>query len=137
MNSTEQMKAVEQLKGKALREKFEEVTGKATKSNNRPYLLRQIAAALEAAATAAKPARAKRTKEAKKRDERLPAPGTVLEREHDGKKIKVTVLGDGFRYGGRTYRSLSAIAKEVTGTSWNGLLFFRVIPYARREQAVS
>ena len=137
MSTAEQMKAIEQLKGKALREKFEEVTGKATKSNNRPYLLRQIAAVLDQAPTAEKPARTRRAHEPKQRDARLPAPGTVIEREHDGKTIKVTVLDDGFRYGSQTYRSLSAIAKEVTGTSWNGLLFFRLIPYARREQAAS
>ena len=123
MSTAEQVKAIEQLKGKALREKFAEVTGKATKSNNRPYLLRQIAVALEQAPAAAKPARAKRAKEPMGRDERLPAPGTVIEREYEGKTIKVTVLDDGFRYGSQTYRSLSAIAKEVTGTCWNGWRF--------------
>ena len=137
MSTAEQMKAIAELKGKALREKFEAVTGKATKSNNRSYLLRQIEMAIEQAPAVDKPARANRAKESKQRDARLPAPGTVIERDHDGKKIKVTVLDDGFRYGDQTYRSLSAIAKEVTGTSWNGLLFFRLIPYARSEQAAT
>jgi hypothetical protein len=36
----------------------------------------------------------------------------------------VTVLTDGFEHDGARYRSLSAIAKAVTGTQWNGLLFF-------------
>jgi hypothetical protein len=36
----------------------------------------------------------------------------------------VTVLPDGFEYQSRRYRSLSAIAREVTGTRWNGLVFF-------------
>lgn len=57
----------------------------------------------------------------------------MLEREHDGKTIRVKVLDGGFEFHGKTYRSLSAIAREATGTSWNGLLFFHVIPYAKRE----
>ncbi len=36
------------------------------------------------------------------------------------------VLADGFEFDSRRYRSLSAIAREVTGTRWNGLLFFRL-----------
>jgi len=38
----------------------------------------------------------------------------------------VKVLADGFEFDSRRYRSLSAIAREVTGTRWNGLLFFRL-----------
>ena len=38
--------------------------------------------------------------------------------------IAVTVLEDGYQYGERVYKSLSAIARQVTGTQWNGYLFF-------------
>lgn len=58
------------------------------------------------------------------RDPRLPPPGTVLEREYEGKLHRVVVLTIGFEYQGKRYRSLSAIAREVTGTSWNGFLWF-------------
>lgn len=58
------------------------------------------------------------------RDPRLPAPGTVLSREHKGFEHEVEVLESGFRYRGREYRSLSAIAKEIAGTPWNGFTFF-------------
>ena len=58
------------------------------------------------------------------RDWRLPAPGTLLTRRIADRQIVVKVLGDGFEYESRRYRSLSAIAREVTGTRWNGLLFF-------------
>jgi hypothetical protein len=57
-------------------------------------------------------------------DGRLPVPGTVLTRSFENRRIVVTVLKDGFEYQSRRYRSLSAIAREVTGTRWNGLLFF-------------
>lgn len=50
--------------------------------------------------------------------------GTVLEREYEGRRYSVEVLGDGFRFNGRTWRSLSQIAREITGTRWNGPRFF-------------
>jgi hypothetical protein len=58
------------------------------------------------------------------RDWRLPEPGTVLTRRLTDRHIVVKVLEQGFEYESRRYRSLSAIAREVTGTRWNGLLFF-------------
>lgn len=59
-----------------------------------------------------------------KTDQRLPIAGAELVREYKGRAIIVTVLEDGFFYEGQRYRSLSAIAKEVTGTHWNGFDFF-------------
>ena len=51
--------------------------------------------------------------------------GSVLTRVYNGVEHQVQVLGDGgFEYSGQRYRSLSAIAKLITGTSWNGLIFF-------------
>lgn len=52
------------------------------------------------------------------------APGTVLSREWNGQHHRVMVLEDGFAWEGRTYRSLSEIAKTITGTKWNGPRFF-------------
>src|SRR5437868_15272908 len=60
------------------------------------------------------------------RDGRLPPPGTLLTRRMDHRQVVVKVLEDGFEFESRRYRSLSAIAREVTGTRWNGLLFFGV-----------
>jgi hypothetical protein len=58
------------------------------------------------------------------RDARLPASGSLLTRRLHDRQIVVKVLADGFEFESRQYRSLSAIAREVTGTRWNGLLFF-------------
>jgi len=52
------------------------------------------------------------------------SPGTVLTREWSGQHHRVTVLDGGFVWEGRTYRSLSEIAKVITGTKWNGPRFF-------------
>lgn len=48
------------------------------------------------------------------RDPRLPIPGAVLTKEYEGKRIEVRVLEDGFEYNGQRYRSLSAIAREIS-----------------------
>lgn len=58
------------------------------------------------------------------RDWRLPAAGTFLTRRLGNHDIVIKVLERGFEYQSRSYRSLSAIAHEVTGTRWNGFLFF-------------
>jgi hypothetical protein len=58
------------------------------------------------------------------RDWRLPAAGTFLTRRLGNHDIIIKVLEQGFEYQSRAYRSLSAIAREVTGTRWNGFLFF-------------
>lgn len=51
-------------------------------------------------------------------------PGTVLVREYQGERHTVTITPDGFLWRGKTYRSLSVIAQEITGTKWNGPRFF-------------
>jgi hypothetical protein len=62
-------------------------------------------------------------------------PGTILDREWNGRLHRVTVLADGFGWNGKTYPSLSTIALAITGTRWNGPRFFglrdRAAPEAR------
>jgi len=58
------------------------------------------------------------------RNDAMPIAGTRLIREWQGVEHTVTVLADGFEWQGRPYRSLSAIARAITGTRWNGLVFF-------------
>ena len=50
--------------------------------------------------------------------------GTVMVREHQGVTYEVIVVPGGFSWKDQTYPSLSAIAKGITGTSWNGPRFF-------------
>ncbi len=61
-------------------------------------------------------------------DPRLPSPGSAIIREYKGRKIRVVVLADGqgFECDGERYRTLSAIAKKVTGSHINGFRFFRL-----------
>ena len=58
------------------------------------------------------------------RDPRLPPPGTLLRRVFQGKLVVVKVLPHGFAYQERVFSSLSTLATQVTGTHWNGYVFF-------------
>ena len=51
-------------------------------------------------------------------------PGTRLVREWRGRTYEVLVLDDCFSWQGASYRSLSALARKITGTAWSGPLFF-------------
>jgi hypothetical protein len=59
------------------------------------------------------------------RDKRLLMPGTVLTRDYRGETHCVTILEKGFEYEGDVYRSLTAVAKAISGSHWNGFHFFR------------
>lgn len=149
--------ALEEMSVGELVEKFSSVFGKDTRTRNRPYLIRKIAWRLQELAAgglsdrakarlaelaASAPLRhvaprAKATEEtdADARDPRLPKPGTVLRREHEGKEYAVTVRDNDFEYRGKRYASLSKIAKEITGTHWNGWLFFNLTTRKRGAAA--
>lgn len=135
-----------------LRDKYLEVYGDPTRSRNKIYLRKKIAWQIQALAEGGLsqraldrieelaplaplcwrpnlkdihvPAPESERRRPKARDPRLPAPGTVILREYKGTEYRVEVLEDGFLYDRERYGSLSKVAKAVTGTHWNGFLFF-------------
>ncbi len=142
-----QIEALRKLTTAELKRRYRKVFGEATKSNNKPYLLKRIAYRLQEKKYGGLTARARQRAEhlakdtpirrrpeltkgegqERPRDARLPKVGTVLRREFKGKEHAATVLADGFDYRGKRFGSLSAIAKAVTGTSWNGYGFFGLL----------
>lgn len=150
------IEALRRLPVSGLRQKYRELFGEKSRSNHKDFLFRRIAWRIQANAEGDLSERARRraleiANDADLRiraprgfldpnadertvaetmkpsnDQRLPAPGTILTRRFKDKTIVVKVLQDGFLYEDRFYKSLSAIASEVTGTRWNGFLFFRV-----------
>lgn len=81
----------------------------------------------------ASPTPATRTKTAAlatKGDDRLPPPGTIITRDYKGQTLQVKVLPQGFEFEEEVYKSLSAVAKAITGQHCNGYHFFRL----RKEQ---
>ena len=154
LNLETELAALRRLTAGQLRERYAEAFGEATNAANKAWLVRRIAwrlqalaegdlserarrraaelandadlrlnppraeaAPVEPAATAAVPFRP---------DGRLPLPGTVLTRIYKGATVQVRVRADGFEYDGTVYRSLSAVARAVTGSHCNGYLFFRL-----------
>ena len=137
-----------------LRLKHIEAFGEPTRTGNREYLLKRIAWRLQANAqgdlserarrraeelandadlrtTAPKvrntgngPALARQAAIAFDPDSRLPMAGSNIRRHYKGREIVVRVLPRGFECEGEVYRTLSAVAKAVTGTHWNGYHFF-------------
>ncbi len=79
---------------------------------------------VEAAAEPEAPATDKPNREKKSADPRLPAVGEFITKTYKDSEYQVQVLEEGFEFSGRKYKSLSKIAKEITGTVWNGFLFF-------------
>jgi hypothetical protein len=61
-----------------------------------------------------------------KSDDRLPLPGTVITRTYKGETLHVKVLPHGFEFEGEVFKSLSAVAKAITGQHCNGYHFFRL-----------
>jgi len=64
-----------------------------------------------------------RVRRSRRRHIRLPPVGSYIRRTYRGREIAVRVLDSGFEYEGQQFRTLSAIAKAVTGAHWNGNLF--------------
>ena len=57
-------------------------------------------------------------------EEKRLKPGTQIVREHEGVLHRIMVMDESFAWNGKTYPSLSAVAKAITGTNWNGHRFF-------------
>ena len=68
-----------------------------------------------------------------RRGERNLKIGTVLVRDYQGRRHTVTVAPEGYVWEGTSYSSLSAIARAITGTVWNGPRFFAVNPVAGND----
>ncbi len=153
-NIKREIAALRRMKAKELRARYAEVFGEETRSGNRDYLYKRIAWRLQSQAEGGLSERARRragqlARDADirvtapvngrtrtgpapaSRDDRLPPPGTVITREYKGGTLHVTVLDDGFDYEGDRYRTLSAVAKAVTGSHLNGFAFFRLGEHAR------
>jgi hypothetical protein len=56
----------------------------------------------------------------------VPLPGQILRRLYKGRVLHVRILPQGFEFEGAVYRSLSAVAKAITGSHTSGFLFFRL-----------
>lgn len=113
--------------------------------HNRTYLESRIAYKLQERAFGGLAIKAKRRLENigktgeipnhKRRAETQLVPGATLIREYNGLTYRVTVLDDGrFDFQGKPYKSLSAIARAITGSVWSGPVFFGLKPSSRNRK---
>lgn len=133
-----------------LKQKYQEVWQETPRSPNKPFLIKRIIWRMQAlqegslseralararelaneadlritAPRMKSPVNGGETVTLPLRSERLPMEDTVLTRKYKGKLLQVTVLADGFEFEGEHYKSLIAVARRITGTNWNGYLFF-------------
>jgi len=154
LNIAKELAVMERMTPRELQEKYAQVFGEQPRSRNRQWLVKRIAWRLQANEEGDLSERARRramelandadlrgtaprkpktgdgggpTKTVAARfsgDTRLPLPGTMLTREYKGRVLHVQVLADGFEYEGEVYKSLTAVAKAITGARWNGYHFF-------------
>ena len=150
-----QINALRRMTVTELRTKYREVYGEGTRSGNKDWLWKRIAWRIQELAYGGLSERVKhRAAEianeadirmrvprdafdaalagANKftgtlpRDKRIPPQGTVMNREFKGESHAVKVVDKGFEYNGRLYKSLSAVARAITGQHWNGFMFFNL-----------
>jgi hypothetical protein len=161
LNVVKELAALEAMTVTDLRDRYAQVFGEETRVGNKAWLVKRIIWRLQALAEGdlserarrraaelaqdadlrLSPPRQKQTASASVPKNRkastlvnghLPLPGTVLTRWYKGQTLKVQVLRHGFEYDGQVYKSLSAVAKAVTGSHTSGFLFFR--PALRGER---
>ena len=133
-------------------QRYAELFGEPVRTRHKTYLIRKIAWRLQALAEGDLSERARRRAEEladdadvrvmppriitprpavvpvqmQSSDSRLPAPGTAIIRSYKGRTIRVLVTASGFEFEGERYKSLSAVAKAITGSHCNGFRFFRL-----------
>ncbi len=154
LNIDKEVAAMERMTVNQLREKYDEVFGEPTNGRHKQWLIKRIAWRMQANAEGSLSERARRramelandadlrvtmprTKKSKSGAKTIAVstptktqlsthllPGMLLQRLYKGNTIRVTVLTDGFEWEGDRYKSLTAVAKAVTGKHWNGFHFF-------------
>jgi len=146
---TDEVERLATMPVQQLRARYREVYGEDSSSSHQQHLVRRIAWRLQVLAQGDLTERAERRAREiandadlkmqvprawagnagasvppSRRDRRLPVAGTVMRRAYQERSVEVKVLAEGFEYEGQRYESLSAVARAITGTRWNGLLFF-------------
>ena len=127
-----------------LKAMWRELTGTEPPPYNRTFLVKRLAYRIQELAFGGLSVRAERRlddlideldgkKKPRPKDMTAPVIGTKLIREWQGVLQEVTALADGFEWQGRRYQSLSAVARAITGTRWNGPLFFGLRKHGKLE----
>ena len=156
LNVEKELAALRRMPVVDLRSRYAEVFGETTNTRHKDWLIKRIIWRMQAMAEGDLTERARRraeelandadlrcrpprapsatteapqmqkAKPALNGDVRIPLPATIITRVYKGETPQVKVLPAGFEYEGEVYKSLSAVAKKITGSHCNGYLFFRL-----------
>ncbi len=156
LNIEKEVAAMQRMTVDELRKQYAEVFGEQTNGRNKAWLIKRIAWRMQANEEGDLSERARRrameiandadirmtpprapklsvdahhrtaTKHVNLGGKNELLPGTKLRREYKGQTITVDVLEKEFAFEGERYKSLTAIAKLVTGKHWNGFHFFNL-----------
>ena len=148
-----QVALVDAMTTEEIREGYAKLFGESSRSSSRTWLIKRIAWRMQALAEGDLSERARRratdlandadlrlfppeprVARASGGDRRLPVAGTILARRYKGQIFEVKVVTKGFEYDGTLFRSLSAVAKTITGSHCNGYLFFRLLKEKRNGE---
>ena len=126
MSITSELQALEHLNRDALRSLWQSHFGVAVPELCRSALLRQVIAwQMQSTVNGGLTALERRQIQSGSSKPSMQAStGSRLVRVWQGKTHQVTVLDNGYLYEGKTWKSLSAIARQITGTPWSGPVFF-------------
>ena len=121
-----EVRALETLDLRALREEWRRRFGPPPTMRSRELLARLLAWRIQERALGGLDAATIRMLTADRLPPARPSldAGTILRREWQGRTFEVRVVDGGFEQAGVNYGSLSAVARAITGTRWNGLRFF-------------
>ena len=158
-----EVRRLKELPVRLLRAEYESLWGEPTRSNNKAFLVKRIVWRRQAAERGGLSEEARQRAlalaediELRVRPEKeihrayaraevspkpmesgrtssLPAAGTTLVREYRGRRIEVLVRERSFEWEGKEFKSLTAVAEAVTGSAWNGRLFFSLSTKRNRK----
>ena len=156
LNIAKEVARLQKLTCGELRDEFATVTGETTNAKNRKWLIRRIIWRMQANVEGGlspdvinrireladgadlrvtSPATRRLSSDAVGRTKTVATgaisdcgilPGTLITRVYKGRQLRVRVTTGGFEYEGELFRSLSAVAKHVTGSHWSGKRFFKL-----------
>lgn len=125
MNLAADLERLERLDLKGLRQEWAQRHGAAPALRSADMLRRVLAWRMQAGVDGDLDAATRRRLRSEiSGPEQALRPGTILVRDYQGARHEVEVVEDGFLHDGRCWRSLSEVARHITGVRWNGPRFF-------------
>ncbi len=150
---TQQIQQLQDMPVAQLAERYEELFDNPPRIKNKAFLQRRVAWKIQELEFGGLSARAKarldeliaqidlplgaagavRPRRRNRKDPKPPMVGTTLVRRWRDQDLRVEVRENGFEWDGTIYKSLTAVARAITGSNWNGKLFFGLVKRSKAQ----